>query len=700
MSEQDYPTEVKRWDVFEVSLEGPSDGNPFLEQKLQGIFTGKNESVVTEGFYDGNGIYKIRFMPSFSGRYSFILKGSFFTESLSGRFVVNEADAKNHGPVRTANTYHFAYEDGQAYYPIGTTSNNWHLKYDGDIAASLKTIKESGFNKVRFSVFPYHNEYHLDDPQYFPYDGTPMSPHVLTKDNVQEYTGKNENNQFQYTRFNTEYFKHLETCIQELSKVGIETDLVLFHPYDRWGFDQMNEQENDLYLSYVVNRLSGYHNVWWSLADGWDEDQNKSLKDWEHYADLLVRKDPYHHLRSIHNCHEVYDCTRPWITHASIGSDDLYRSAEYVDAYRLRFHKPIIMENLGGEGNTASGWDSLSPEEMTRRFWETAMRGGYPGHREMYVDDNEHIWSQHGTKLVGESWQRAIFLRRILEEVPGNGLISMNTCHDCCACVPEAEASLPIKTQYLYYFSFLRPAYREFYIDDDTDYVVEIIDTYDMKVKRYGICKGHFTVELPLKSYLCIRLRKSQEEDYNYVEPVEEVIEEVTPIEAPFAEETEIEEPFKEEPVAEETEPVQEEVTEPQEEVELTETVKLPVTEQAEEPIEEPEAVDQQLEPEAIPVAEENDGLQVEQFLHKEEPVVEEPVTEPTPIEAEQPVQEKEEIDFSSIPEFSTDELIGGDEETANTDTIKQEMENNEVNEEDDDELPEIISDSYMATHK
>lgn len=95
---QDYPTEVNRWEVFEVALQGASSGNPFIEQRLQGIFTGKNESV-TEGFYDGDGIHKIRFMPSFFGRYSFILKGSFLDSTLSGRFVVAEAAEDNHGPV-------------------------------------------------------------------------------------------------------------------------------------------------------------------------------------------------------------------------------------------------------------------------------------------------------------------------------------------------------------------------------------------------------------------------------------------------------------------------------------------------------------------------------------------------------------------------------------------------------------------------
>lgn len=47
----------------------------------------------------------------------------------------------------------FSYEDGTPFNPVGTTSHAWHLKYDGDIAASMKVLKTSGFNKVRFSIF-------------------------------------------------------------------------------------------------------------------------------------------------------------------------------------------------------------------------------------------------------------------------------------------------------------------------------------------------------------------------------------------------------------------------------------------------------------------------------------------------------------------------------------------------------------------
>ena len=35
-----FPDQVERWDVFEVRVSGPKEGNPFAEQWIRGVFTG------------------------------------------------------------------------------------------------------------------------------------------------------------------------------------------------------------------------------------------------------------------------------------------------------------------------------------------------------------------------------------------------------------------------------------------------------------------------------------------------------------------------------------------------------------------------------------------------------------------------------------------------------------------------------------
>ncbi len=214
---------------------GKPRGNPFTDYRIRGTFIGKNEKIVTDGFYDGDGIYKVRFMPSFEGDYKFLITGNFSDETFEGSFQVTVPSEDNHGPVRVANTWHFAYEDGTPYYSIGTTCYVWELQSDELIEQTLETLKNGAFNKIRFCVFPKHYDYNLGEPRSYPYEGTPMDSSVLTKENFQEYTGKTEGNHWDFARFNPEHFRHIEKCILVLREMGIEAGSIVMHPIRQYG---------------------------------------------------------------------------------------------------------------------------------------------------------------------------------------------------------------------------------------------------------------------------------------------------------------------------------------------------------------------------------------------------------------------------------------------------------------------------------
>mgnify|MGYP001042621603 CR=1 FL=1 len=134
----EYAKTVERWGLFEVRCQGISEGNPFTEHRITGHFTGEKERVSVDGFYDGDGVYRVRFMPSFEGKYSFRIEGNYGGGVQEGSFEVTAPLAGNHGPVRVANTYHFAYEDGTPYYPVGTTCYVWEREDPGDPGDSEK----------------------------------------------------------------------------------------------------------------------------------------------------------------------------------------------------------------------------------------------------------------------------------------------------------------------------------------------------------------------------------------------------------------------------------------------------------------------------------------------------------------------------------------------------------------------------------
>jgi len=74
----------------------------------------------------------------------------------------------------------------------------------------------------------------------------------------------------EFRRPDPAFFSHLERRIGELARLGIEADLILFHPYDRWGFADMGAEADERYVRYVVARLAAFPNAWWSMANEYD----------------------------------------------------------------------------------------------------------------------------------------------------------------------------------------------------------------------------------------------------------------------------------------------------------------------------------------------------------------------------------------------------------------------------------------------
>ena len=140
-----YTKKVEKWGLFEFSAEGRIDGNPFTERAITARFESKSECRTVSGFYDGDGVYKVRFMPTFEETYKFTVEGSFSDCSCSGEFTVLPPSKNNHGQVLVHNKFHFRYADGTSYYPIGTTCYVWELQSDELIEKTLESLKNSPY---------------------------------------------------------------------------------------------------------------------------------------------------------------------------------------------------------------------------------------------------------------------------------------------------------------------------------------------------------------------------------------------------------------------------------------------------------------------------------------------------------------------------------------------------------------------------
>ncbi len=478
-----WPPQALTFERFEVELIGPDHGNPFVDVDLSSTFTNGESTVHVGGFYDGNGRYVVRFLPLATGTWSFATTST--ARSLDGiSGTVEVTDGSGHGPVRVVDTFHFAHADGTRFIPVGTTLYAWTHQESELEAQTLASLRESPFNKVRMCVFPKAYLYNDNEPSTFVFP-------------------RQDDGTWDTTRFEPAYFAHLERRLDDLAALGIEADLILFHPYDRWGFSDLGATADDRYLRYLVRRLASFPNIWWSLANEYDLVPTKTVEDWERIAAVVVDEDPVGHLLSIHNCVTFYDYSRPWITHSSVQRIDAYRTSESVTEWREQWGKPVVVDEVVYEGDIDQGWGNITAEELTRRFWEGTVRGGYLTHGETYLTDDDVLWWSKGGVLHGESPARIAFLREVIDASPSGIMDPLPSDWDN----PRGGHA---DDYVVLYFGFNRPRFRMLNIPEGNPVRIDIIDTWNMTIEELpGEHEGSVRVELPGRQYMAIRTRCS-----------------------------------------------------------------------------------------------------------------------------------------------------------------------------------------------
>ena len=211
------------------------------------------------------------------------------------------------------------------------------------------------------------------------------------------------------------------------------------------------------YLKYLAARLGAFSNVWWSMANEWNDVQCKSrgingthLQSpspvWDELFGILSAADPWmqccdhgcncvnQRQTSIHNGNLLYNHSRSWITHVSLqGLEDR------TPAIRAQYKKPVIwvssafffffcsassnrraeQDEVEYEGNISAGWGQLSGLQEADRFWWGASLGVFTGHSEtllhadVQVDDDQPLWWAKGGQLIGQSPRRIAWLRSL-----------------------------------------------------------------------------------------------------------------------------------------------------------------------------------------------------------------------------------------------------------------------------------------------
>ena len=390
----------------------------------------------------------------------------------------NATGPRNHGPVGVADRFHFAYRDGTRFLPVGTTAYAWTHQPAALQERTLATLADSPFRKLRMCVFPKSYLFNSNEPERYPF----------ARDS--KGTGT--------SRVLIRVFRQLEMRIDQLAELEIETDLILFHPYDRWGFSEMPETADDRYVS----TSSG---VWARIAPSGGQWRmstismpSKTTEDWERLARVVRENDHVGHLTSIHNCLDFYDHTRPWITHCSVQRIDAYRTSENTGEWREKYAKPVVIDECGYEGDLDQGWGNISGQELVRRCWEGAVRGGYVGHGETYLNEREELWWSKGGALVGDSAERIGFLLQITADASGGALEPLPVDWDVRWGGTED-----------YRIAYLARAgrYRDITTPQESQWLVNVIDTWNMTIDAsQASSPGPSGSGCPGREFMAVRL--------------------------------------------------------------------------------------------------------------------------------------------------------------------------------------------------
>ena len=393
-----YAGQVEQWGIQEVVVRSAHTyANPVTDVNLQCRFRSGTKEVLANGFFDGQGAWKVRLMPEIQGSWTFTtISNDPDLNQKTGTFNVGAPSAGNHGPVRVRNQYHFAYADGTAYFPLGTTT---YGGVGGDLRSRQRTVallSHSPFNKTRFQLLAGGR-------------GGGGGPFLTGPDGTRDYK-----------RPNPEFYSQVEASVLDLQTLGVEADVIFFTPYDRTpgGLSSMGSENDEAYLRYAVSRLAAFRNVWWTVSNEFELHQVP--KDWNKLGTLISQADPYKHLLGIHNCcMAFFDNSQPWVDHVILQDITMQRLAAdprnnaWLELDARKIGKPVIVDEYGYEGNNGMTWGSFSAREIVDMHWAITLAGAYASHGESYSGQ-----ASPTGEFIGDSPVRLGFLKKVMMEAP------------------------------------------------------------------------------------------------------------------------------------------------------------------------------------------------------------------------------------------------------------------------------------------
>lgn len=347
---------VELWDRHTVVLEHADfTGNPF-ELSVEGIFTNATTDtrIVMPGYFAGNGQWKIKFMPTEPGEWSYeTVSSEPPLNGITGRLMATPS--MNRGMLRAdfSNPKKWRFENGPYVVPIALRTE--FFAEPGTEAEFEKAINVLAQSNVQLLETRLTEEFGL-------WEG---GRHDYIFEGIWEEH-----------RFDLRIWNRMDQRMEALANRVLGAHL-MFYSDDAgkpgWGGQTPTEE---LVIRYAVARLAPYPVVIWNTGIDIAEYRSESDVDW--FGRQLRELDPYDHPLSSRRGGGSGSIVMDARTFESWG-DPIRTRISPMLAHWNASRIPVSFDDAWGENMGSRPERDHAPEDIRRAFWKCLIVGGAGG---------------------------------------------------------------------------------------------------------------------------------------------------------------------------------------------------------------------------------------------------------------------------------------------------------------------------------
>ncbi len=254
------------WDSVDIDFACDDfAGNPF-DLRLWARFTQPSGGLAVRvpGFYCGDGVWRIRFMPAAKGPWDFVTESDIRgLDGRGGRVEVAGQPSTGHGRLRTdaARRRTLRWEDGTPCFLIAFEADWLALVDQGeaDIPRARSLIEAAaanGFNHILMNVYAH------DVP--WPGDLGRGSRYDFSRPNTWPFGGTNDRPD--HETLNPRYFETVDRVVAEMRGHGMACHLMIYVWNKKVSWPPQDSPADRRFFDYVVARYQGYSNIVWDVS--------------------------------------------------------------------------------------------------------------------------------------------------------------------------------------------------------------------------------------------------------------------------------------------------------------------------------------------------------------------------------------------------------------------------------------------------